>query len=175
MKSTLLNKENLIQRWGDGANVIYYYSTSRRPPIWERTRPPTYTPFEKPASSNEVVVFYCILGIGFGIFVGLLVLCRKARNSPDDSTASTVHPPPLRSQTDNMQRNERGINVNFVNSAYSSSTEAVTAVDFGERPPDYATVTLNDFGNYQTPAFPAVVTCHQETPPPKYEDHPPSY
>ncbi|XP_055931166.1 uncharacterized protein LOC129961664 [Argiope bruennichi] len=65
--------------------------------------------------------------------------------------------------------NFTGTTISFVNSTYASSsqgrTETANAVP--ERPPDYATVALNDFVNPTQPAFPAVKK-DTETPPPEY-------
>ncbi|GFU26408.1 uncharacterized protein NPIL_234782 [Nephila pilipes] len=167
-----------VQRWGDDDDdIIYHFSTTRRPYPWERPRPrfdpPTYEP---PSSSGQEVIFFCILGIGLVIFLALVSCCKMVANesaSSSSTSSTTTHPPPGNyTQRPANVRDDVGITVSFVNSAYSSGGGARNEVDSStDRPPDYATVTIQDLGNRDT-AFPSVVNKPHETPPPKYEDGP---
>ncbi|GBM13537.1 hypothetical protein AVEN_82805-1 [Araneus ventricosus] len=157
----------------------FFHFTTRKGFFWDGWTVATHKPSPTYddggySGGGDPTIFFIILGVGIVIFIGLLFLCKKARDQMPNPGSRSVpgivtHPPTA---------GAGGIDVTIssIGSA-SDPTQGRPGIfrQTSEKPPDYATVTIGDLSNPKSP-FPSVMRQKSsETPPPKYDENNPMF
>ncbi|CAL1297312.1 unnamed protein product [Larinioides sclopetarius] len=160
-------------------NDFFRFTTSKRF-IWDDWTVATDKPTPPSDDSGysgggDTTLFFIILGISVIVFIGILFLCKKAREELSNSSPRNV--PEIVAHAPTAGAEGIGVAISYIGSVNNNPTQGRPGISrqTSEKPPDYATVTLGDLSNPKSP-FPSVMRQNsRETPPPKYDENNPMF